>query len=155
MTGPAAADYRSTLFEDLNVGEVRHSAFDSATEAEMIAFSKAFDNQYYHVDPEAAKRSPFGGLIASGAHTFAFWNKLHLTVHNDIAWICGIEFEHFRFVKAWRPDMKVRSKSTLIEKRESRSDPTRGVVKHRLELLDEQGDTVLEFDCVALVARRT
>ena len=41
-------------------------------------------------DAEAAKDSPFGGLIASGAHTFAVWNRINLDVNGDIAWIAGV-----------------------------------------------------------------
>src|SRR5690348_506176 len=39
------------------------------TEADIIAFARQFDPQPFHVDPEAAKKSFFGGLIASGWHT--------------------------------------------------------------------------------------
>jgi acyl dehydratase len=48
------------------------------TEENIIAFAKRYDPQPFHVDPEAAKRSPYGGLIASGWHTAAVWMKLVL-----------------------------------------------------------------------------
>jgi acyl dehydratase len=37
-----------------------------------------FDPQPFHVDEEAAKDSLFGGLVASGAHTFAATVRLLL-----------------------------------------------------------------------------
>jgi len=38
-----------------------------------VEFAQRFDPQPFHVDPEAAKASPFGGLIASGWHTTALF----------------------------------------------------------------------------------
>ncbi|MEM7068128.1 MAG: MaoC family dehydratase [Pseudomonadota bacterium] len=43
---------------------------------EVIEFAKQFDPQTFHVDPEAAKSSLFGGLCASGWHTASIWMKL-------------------------------------------------------------------------------
>jgi acyl dehydratase len=44
---------------------------------EMIAFAKRFDPQAMHTDPEAAKNTPFGGLIASGWHTAGLMMRLY------------------------------------------------------------------------------
>ena len=120
----------------------------------MIRFATEFDNQYYHVDPVAAESSPFGGLIASGAHVFALWNKLHLTVHSDVAWICGLGFEQMKFANALRPGREVYTKSTLLEMRESKSDEKRGIVIHRHQLLEVDETSVLDMVCTALVERR-
>ena len=46
------------------------------TESEIVAFASSFDPHDMHVDPEAARRSPFGGLIASGWHTTALMMRL-------------------------------------------------------------------------------
>jgi len=43
---------------------------------EIIEFATAFDPQPFHVDAEAAQRSLFGGLCASGWHTVSVWMKL-------------------------------------------------------------------------------
>lgn len=44
---------------------------------EIIRFAKKFDTQAFHIDPEAAKQSLFGGLCASGWHTASIWMKFH------------------------------------------------------------------------------
>ena len=54
--------------EDLELGEGWISAPFVISESEIIAFGRDFDPQPFHTDPEAAKDSPFGGLIASGWH---------------------------------------------------------------------------------------
>ena len=61
-----------TLFwEDFTVGEVHEMGKHTFTTEEIIDFAKQFDPQPIHTDPEAARASYFGGLIASGWHTCA------------------------------------------------------------------------------------
>lgn len=56
-------------FEDIVVNETHELGTHTFHLAEMIKFSKMYDNQYFHTDPELADHSHFGGLIASGWHT--------------------------------------------------------------------------------------
>jgi len=41
----------------------------------IIDFATQFDPQFFHIDPEAAKESLFGGLCASGWHSCSAWMK--------------------------------------------------------------------------------
>ena len=45
---------------------------------EIVAFGREWDPQPFHVDPETAKESVFGGLIASGGHTVVIWVRLYV-----------------------------------------------------------------------------
>lgn len=147
-------EYRTRYFEDLVIGERFVSAWMSVSTAEVLDFAAAFDRQYFHADADAAIDSPFGGLIASGAHTFAAWNRLNLDVNGDIAWIAGVGFEHFRFPNPLRPAVDFQARSELIAARPSGSDPSRGVVTHRYELWTREGLCLFSAECVALVVRR-
>ena len=63
-------------FEVYSEGVV-HCFGTIAVEAdEVVAFAKRFDPQTLHTDPEAAKKGPFGGLIASGWHTASLMTRL-------------------------------------------------------------------------------
>jgi acyl dehydratase len=62
-------------FEDIVIGEPFPLGSHDFTEAEIIRFGKLYDPQYFHVDPEAAKFGPFGGLVASGWHTIAIGHR--------------------------------------------------------------------------------
>ncbi|MFB2550631.1 MaoC family dehydratase [Ensifer soli] len=42
---------------------------------DIVAFARDFDPQPFHLDEEAARRSLFGGLCASGWHTASGWMK--------------------------------------------------------------------------------
>lgn len=65
-------------FEDLTAGR----RFDLGTVVvdpdEMLAFSRRFDPQPFHVDAEAARTSLFGGLCASGWFTSSLWMRCYV-----------------------------------------------------------------------------
>ena len=63
-------------FEDYEVGCVYEFGSIAVNEAEIIEFARRFDPQTFHIDPEAAKTSAYGGLIASGWHTSALMMRL-------------------------------------------------------------------------------
>ena len=65
-------------FEDFEPGQVYELGSRTVTENEIVAFARQCDPQPFHVDPEAAKESVFGGLIASGWHTGAMWMRLYV-----------------------------------------------------------------------------
>ena len=54
-------------FEDLVPGESRESAELTVDGDEMLAFGQKYDPQYFHADPEAAKRSVFGAARTPNA----------------------------------------------------------------------------------------
>lgn len=147
--------YRTRYYEDLQVGESFVSRWTSVTEEEVLRFAAEYDRQYFHADSEAALDSPFGGLIASGAHTFAVWNRVNLDVNGDIAWIAGVGFEHFKFPTALRPDVEFQARSELLTARESNSDPRRGIVTHLYSLWTKSDDCLFSAECIALVHRRS
>jgi len=41
-----------------------------------VTFARQYDLQPFHLDEDAARRSSFGGLIASGWHTIAICQRL-------------------------------------------------------------------------------
>jgi acyl dehydratase len=74
------ADPSARLYlDDLSVGDVFTSDTCTVDEAAIIAFAREFDPQPFHLDREAAKRTFFGGLAASGWHTAALTMRLLVT----------------------------------------------------------------------------
>ena len=75
-------------FEDLNAGDSWTLAEYTVDHEEMLAYARANDPWPFHVDPEAATRSPFGGLIASGGYTITLMYRLFHEIVNqpDRAW---------------------------------------------------------------------
>lgn len=62
-------------FEDIIIDQRIDVGSHTFTEEEIIRFGKLYDPQYFHVDPEAAKHSHFGGLVASGWHTVSVGHR--------------------------------------------------------------------------------
>ncbi len=64
--------------EDYVEGDVHTLGSIDVEEDEIISFANRFDPQRLHTDPEAAKLTPFGGLIASGWHTAGLMMRLYV-----------------------------------------------------------------------------
>jgi acyl dehydratase len=64
------------FFDDLRVGERTELGSHTFTADEIKAFATRYDPQSFHVDEEAAARSHFGRLCASGWHTGAICMRL-------------------------------------------------------------------------------
>ena len=69
--GVKPASTEIAFFDDLAVGETSEIGSYHFTAENMIRFAKTYDPQPFHVDPQAAARSHFGALCASGWHTGA------------------------------------------------------------------------------------
>ena len=63
-------------FDDLVLGMRFESAEKEITREDIKRFAVEFDPQPYHLDEEAAERTPFKGLAASGWHTAAIAMRL-------------------------------------------------------------------------------
>ena len=141
-------------FEDLVEGEERQSGIREVTEAELLEFARTYDPQYFHADPQAATRSVFGGLIASGIFTMAIWRQLDHQICGDVAWICGVAWDDVRFPKPVRPGDSLRAHARCLSKRPSGKDPRRGVAVYQYTLLNQRGETVFTCRSTNLVERR-
>ena len=57
---------------------LQHS--DGERGATLLEFALVYDSQPFHIDAEAARESPYGGLIASGVQTLALgWRAFLMT----------------------------------------------------------------------------
>lgn len=139
--------------EDLVIDEQRTSASLVVDRQHMIAFAKEYDPQYFHVDEAAAKHSRFGDVIASGQYTMMLWRKLDNQIAHDIAWICGVGWDAVRWPIAVRSGDILRARSWCLEKRVSRKDPTRGVVRFRYQLLNQDDAVVFSAISTNLIER--
>lgn len=115
-------------------------------EAEIIAFSKRFDPQPFHTDPELARDSVHGGLIASGWHTGSA--AMRLLVDNFVSRVASIGspgLEEVRWYKPVRPGDILSLRVTITETRRSRTRPDRGIVTTFIEVLNQERDTVMSM----------
>jgi len=157
MTDMSVDDSLTELYlEDHLPGSVQVMGSVKVTEEEIIAFAKRYDPQVFHVDPEAAKKTPFGGLVASGWHTVAL--AMRLIVDNRLSRVKNVGSpgaEEVRWLKPVRPGDTLTVKATIVEARRSRSKPDRGVIKALIEISNQAGEVVTSWKGVNIVLCRT
>jgi acyl dehydratase len=142
-------------FEDFTIGQRFETGSVTVSEADIIAFARQFDPQYYHVDPQAAKNSAFGGLIASGFHTLSLSMRLFFDL--DIwpeAMIASPGIENVKFLKPMRPGDTIRAAAEVAEIKASTSKPDRGVVIMEHPCWNQNDEMILTLRCVHLLRRR-
>lgn len=133
-------------WEDFEPGQVVELGSVTVTEDEIVAFARQFDPQSFHVDPEAARESVFGGLIASGWHTGAMWMRLYVDSLLDRAASMGSPgIEELRWLAPVRPGDTLAGRLTVLETTPSERRPDRGTVRIRGELVNQDGVTVLSM----------
>jgi acyl dehydratase len=141
-------------FEDFVVGRRFLSAGHTITEAEILDFARRFDPQPFHVDPEAARASPYGGLIASGIQTIALTFRLFLDTSALASTSLGSPgLDEVRWRLPVRPGDTLRVAAEVTGARRSASKPDRGVVTIRYEARNQHGETVLSMIGHQLVRR--
>jgi acyl dehydratase len=141
-------------FEDADIGTIRTAGPHLVTKNEIIQFAKQYDPVPRHLDEEAAARSIFGGLTASGAHTFAVFISLTPKLRPPLRVLAGMGWDELRLPNAVRPGDELDLETTLLEKRESKSKPDRGIVRAQVRLRNQRREIVLQCISNILVARR-
>lgn len=141
-------------FEDLELGETRRSSSRRVSQDEIIAFARQYDPQWFHADPEAARASHFGELVASGVHVLAIWRQLDHEINSDIDYVCGIGFDDFRLKTALRAGDTVYATSRVVSLAPSTSGKPRGTAVTYYELRNQNEEIVLQFKSINLVYSR-
>jgi len=142
-------------FEDYVPGDVHEFGSIIAEESEMIAFAQRFDPQPFHADPDAAKKSFFGGLIASGWFTASLMMRLFVDRYlSHVASLSSPGVDQLRWLKPVRPGDILSLRVTVSETKRSRSKPDRGIVHSYIEVLNQDGEIVMTMKAVNLLGRR-
>lgn len=145
----------SLFFEDFRPGDVTDTGSVTVTREEIVAFARQFDPQPFHVDEEAARRSPFGGLIASGWHTAALCMRLVVALLGPGSGSLGSPgVDELRWLKPVRPGDELSVRVEVMEAIPSRSKPDRGLVKLRYTMRNQNGEDVMTMIALGMVLRR-
>lgn len=128
--------------EDLAVGQVFRAGPLRLEAEDMIRFAREYDPQYFHTDPEAAKNSLFGGLIASGWLTAAM--TMRMLIEGGAPFAGGVigAGGELAWPRPVRPGdiLRIESKITHIVASRSRAD--RGTVTMVTTTFNQKGEPV-------------
>lgn len=150
-----SADDAVLYWEDFTPGEVLEIGRHTFTEGEIIAFATQFDPQPFHTDPEAARGTFYGGLIASGWHTCAIGMRLMVQSYIGRAASAGSPgVDNIRWRGPVRPGDTITYRRVILEARPSGSRPGIGLVRSRSEALNQHGEVVMTMDGWSLFRRR-
>ncbi len=142
-------------FEDFTEGEELVTAGRTLTEEAIVSFATLYDPQAFHIDAEAARESPFGGLIASGFQTLAIGFRLFL----DTGVFAGTSqgspgIDHIRWLIPVRPGDTLHTVMRIVELRPSASKPDRGTLRALMRVVNQRGEDVMTVDTNTFIARR-
>lgn len=142
-------------FEDYVAGSVHEFGPIAVELDEVIGFGKRFVPLAYHTDPELAKQSIYGGLIASGWHTAALMMRLYTDNYlSKVANLGSPGVDELRWDKPVFPGDELSIRVTVLETRLSSSKPDRGIVRSYLEVLNQKREVVMSLKMVNFVLSR-
>ncbi len=142
-------------FEDFQVGDSFELGSKSVTEEEIISFARQFDPQPFHVSPDEAKNSPFGGIIASGWHTIGIFMRMFVDeMLNKTVSLASPGVDEVRWLKPVRPGDVLRGRFIVLECTPSKSRPEMGVVRSKCEAINQRDELVMTMIGVHFLGRR-
>jgi acyl dehydratase len=142
-------------FEDFTPGQVIELGSRAVTRDEIITFASAFDPQPFHTDEEAAKKSIYGGLLASGWHTGSLMMRLlYDGLLKETVSLGSPGIDELRWLKPVRPGDTLSARMTVLENTPSRSKSDRGIVRTLIELENQHGEIVMTVKGLNMLARR-
>ena len=146
----------SAYLDDFHVGDVDEFGAETIAKEDIIAFARSFDPQPFHVDDEAAKRSPFGGLIASGWHTTALVMRMMVArfLGRESGSLGSPGIDEIRWLKPVRPGDTLHVRVEVVEVKPSRSKPDRGLVRSAYRVTNQHGDVVMTMIGLGMFLKR-
>jgi acyl dehydratase len=148
-------------FEDIDIDEAFPLGSHTFSTEEIVRFGKLYDPQYFHVDPEAAMHSHFGGLIASGWHTVTVGHrKMVDALYAEEERLRGLGREpgisgpspgvnKMEFKAPVRPGDTVTYTLTVTGKRPSNSIPGWGLLFNTLDAVNQKHELVYHAELVS------
>jgi acyl dehydratase len=141
--------------EDFAAGQAFKTGCHRVDKEQIFAFARQFDPQPFHTDEQAALKSPFQGLAASGWHTAGMTMRLMVDGEfKPAGGILGVGFEELSWPRAVRPGDELHAVSEVLKVRASKSRPDRGLIRVRTTTFNQNGEPVMIFTGNLLVPRR-
>lgn len=156
----------TAFFEDVSIGDRLDLGSYTFSGAEIKRFARKFDPQAFHLSEEAAAKTHFKRLCASGWHTGAVYMKLFIArrqADERAAAEAGQDvarqgpspgFENLKWLKPVYPGDTVAFSNVVTGKRALKSRPEWGLIFAENHGINQHGDTVFSFKSKVLVERR-
>lgn len=143
-------------FEDIEVGSRASFGRYEVTREEVLEFARKYDPQPFHLSDEAAARTHFKRLAASGWHTCAMTMSMlvaNMAVHPQAS-LGAAGIDELRWLRPVYPGDVLRCETEILEKKASERRPEMGSMKSRMTVFNQDDEPVLRFVALALIRRR-
>jgi acyl dehydratase len=143
-------------FEDLELGSETYFGSYEVTREEVLEFARKYDPQPFHLSDEAAAKTHFGRLAASGWHTCAMTMAViaRKVVEGEQAGLGSPGIDELRWLKPVYPGDTLHVHGKIIELRPSRSRPDIGSFRTVTTVLNQDRVPVMTFTSIVLMRRR-
>ena len=143
-------------FEDLEVGAETYFGSYEVTREEVLEFAGKYDPQPFHLSDEAAAKTHFGRLAASGWHTAAMTMAViaRHVVEDEQAGLGSPGIDELRWKKPVYPGDTLRVRGRILEKTPSRSRPEMGSFRTETTVTNQDDQVVMTFTSIVLIRRR-
>jgi acyl dehydratase len=142
-------------YEDLVEGERLHCRPVAITKEAIVSFAREFDPQPFHTDEDAAAQSFFGGLIASSLHILSACTRVLVEAQGEVAIMGGVGMDEVKMYNPVRPGDILTVEAWWSDLKRSRSKPDRAFVAVRCEVINQQGEPVVDYGYRYMIACRT
>jgi acyl dehydratase len=143
-------------FEDLAVGAETNFGSYEVTREEVLDFARKYDPQPFHLSDEAAAKTHFGRIAASGWHTAAMTMAViaRHVVDQEQAGLGSPGIDELRWRKPVYPGDTLHVRGEILEKTPSRSRPELGSFRTQTIVTNQNDETVMTFVSIVLIRRR-
>jgi acyl dehydratase len=142
--------------DDLEEGQETYFGSTEVTREEVIDFARRYDPQPFHLSDEAAAKTHFGRLAASGWHSCAMVMGViaRHVVESKQAGLGSPGIDELRWLKPVYPGDTLHVHAKILEVRPSRSKPDIGSFRSATTVTNQDGVPVLTFISIVLMRRR-
>jgi acyl dehydratase len=143
-------------FEDLEIGAETHFGSYEVTREEVLEFARKYDPQPFHLSDEAAAKTHFGRLAASGWHTCAMTMAViaRKVVGEEQAGLGSPGIDELRWLKPVFPGDTLHVRGKIVDKTPSRSKPEIGSFRTETVVTNQDEVPVMSFKSIVLIRRR-
>ena len=143
-------------FDDIHVGDETVFGDYDVTREEILEFARKYDPQPFHLSDEAAAKTHFGSLAASGWHTTAMTMSVIVRSlgTDEQAGLGSPGVDELRWLKPVRPGDRLTVRGIVVDKTPSRSKPNIGTIRTKTTVSNQDGVDVMRFTSIVMMLRR-
>ncbi len=143
-------------YEDLEIGMViKHELGRTITEMDNVLFSAlTMNNQPLHINEDFASKTQFGQRLVNGLFTLALVVGISVVDTTQGTIVANLGYENIRHPHPLFHGDTVYVETEVVSKRESKSNPDRGIVTMKHTGRNQNGDICVEVTRSALFLKR-